>query len=115
MRYDIFFKGSVSGLKEGNAVRYRGIPVGVVTRMEINPDNVEEVRVTIEIPQKTPVKEDTAAALDYPGTTGVGYIQTSGGTHPAPLLEAKGGQARAVTPSNPSQPPALINTAPEKR
>lgn len=113
MRYDIFFKGSVSGLKEGNAVRYRGIPVGVVTSMEINPDNVEEVRVTIEIPQKTPVKEDTAAALEYQGITGVGYIELSGGTQQAPLLEAKGGEARPVIPSKPSQLQELIDTAPE--
>ena len=113
MRYDIFFKGSVSGLKEGNAVRYRGIPVGVVTSMEINPDNVEEVRVTIEIPQKTPVKEDTAAALEYQGITGVGYIELSGGTHKAPLLAAKAGQARPVIPSKPSQLQELIDTAPE--
>lgn len=113
MRYDIFFKGSVSGLKEGNAVRYRGIPVGVVTSMEINPDNVEEVRVTIEIPQKTPVKEDTAAALEYQGITGVGYIELSGGTHKAPLLAAKAGQARPVIPSRPSQLQELIDTAPE--
>jgi phospholipid/cholesterol/gamma-HCH transport system substrate-binding protein len=113
MRYDIFFKGSVSGLKEGNAVRYRGIPVGVVTRMEINPDNVEEVRVTIEIPKKTPVKEDTVAALEYQGITGVGYIELSGGTHQAPLLVAKKGQERPVIPSRPSQLQELIDTAPE--
>lgn len=113
MRYDIFFKGSVSGLKEGNAVRYRGIPVGVVTRMEINPENVEQVRVTIEIPKKTPVKEDTVAALEYQGITGVGYIELSGGTHRAPLLTAKEGQDRPVIPSKPSQLQELFDTAPE--
>jgi phospholipid/cholesterol/gamma-HCH transport system substrate-binding protein len=113
MSYDILFKGSVSGLKEGNAVRYRGIPVGVVTRMEINPDNVEEVRVTIEIPKKTPVKSDTVAALEYQGITGVGYIELSGGTHQAPLLAAEAGQDRPVIPSRPSQLQELIDTAPE--
>jgi phospholipid/cholesterol/gamma-HCH transport system substrate-binding protein len=112
-RYDIFFKGSVSGLKEGNAVRYRGIPVGVVTAMEINPDNVEEVRVTIEIPQKTPVKTDTVAGLDYQGITGVAYIELSGGTHQAPLLEAKPDQKRPVIASKPSQLQELFDTAPE--
>lgn len=112
-RYDIYFKGSVSGLKEGNAVRYRGIPVGVVARMEINPENVEQVRVTIEVPQKTPVKEDTVAALEYQGITGVGYIELSGGTHDAPLLEAKPGQERPVIPSKPSQLQELFDTAPE--
>jgi phospholipid/cholesterol/gamma-HCH transport system substrate-binding protein len=43
-RYHIYFDGTVTGLKTGNPVRYRGIPVGIVTQMEINPDNVEQVR-----------------------------------------------------------------------
>ena len=112
-RYDIYFRGSVSGLKEGNAVRYRGIPVGIVTSMEINPENVEEVRVTIEIPEKTPVKADTIAALEYQGITGVAYVELSGGTHQAPLLEAKAGQSRPVIPSKASQLQELFDTAPE--
>lgn len=112
-RYDILFKGSVSGLKVGNAVRYRGIPVGVVTGMEINPDNVEQVKVTIEIPQKTPVKTDTVAALEYQGITGVAYVELSGGTHTAPLLTVKPGQKRPVIPSKPSQLQELFETAPE--
>lgn len=111
--YDILFKGSVSGLKEGNAVRYRGIPVGVVSRMDINPENVEQVRVTIEIPKKTPIKEDTVAALEYQGITGVGYIELSGGTHNAPMLQAKAGQRNPVIPSKPSQLQELFDTAPE--
>jgi phospholipid/cholesterol/gamma-HCH transport system substrate-binding protein len=112
VKYDIFFKGSVSGLQEGNAVRYRGIPVGVVSRMEINPKNVEEVRVTIDIPTKTPVKADTVAALEYQGITGVGYVELSGGTHDAPLLEAKPGQDRPVIQSKPSQLQELFDSAP---
>lgn len=112
-RYDIYFKGSVSGLKVGNAVRYRGIPVGVVTGMEINPENVEQVQVTIEIPQKTPVKTDTVAALEYQGITGVAYVELSGGTHGAPLLKAKSGQKWPVIASKPSQLQELFETAPE--
>ena len=35
--YDIYFEGSVTGLKPGNPVRYRGIPVGVISEMHIDP------------------------------------------------------------------------------
>lgn len=111
--YDIYFEGSVSGLKPGNAVRYRGIPVGVVSDMTINPKNVEQVRVTIEIPESTPVKEDTEAALEFQGITGVAYVQLLGGTHAAADLSAATGDARPVIKSRPSQLQELFDSAPE--
>lgn len=112
-RYAIFFKGSVSGLKVGNAVQYRGIPVGVVSDLEINPKNVEQVRATIEINPKTPVKTDTVAGLGYQGITGVAYIELTGGTHGAPALEPAPGQKLAVIKSKPSQLQELFEAAPE--
>jgi phospholipid/cholesterol/gamma-HCH transport system substrate-binding protein len=112
-RYDIFFKGSVTGLKTGNAVRYRGVPVGVVTDMGINPDNVEQVRVTIEVPHDTPVKEDAVASLEFQGITGVAYVQITGGTHDAAVLGKKSGQKRAVIPSKFSGIQEVLEAAPE--
>ena len=112
-RYDIFFKGSVTGLKTGNAVRYRGVPVGVVTDMGINPDNVEQVRVTIEVPHDTPVKEDAVASLEFQGITGVAYVQITGGTHDAAVLVKKNGQKRAVIPSKFSGIQEVLEAAPE--
>ena len=50
-QYDAYFKGSVTGLSPGNQVRYRGVPFGVVTGMRVDPDNVERVKVTIEVPK----------------------------------------------------------------
>lgn len=112
-QYDIYFKGSVTGLKPGNQVRYRGVPVGVVTTMNINPDNVEEVKVTIEVPQTTPIKEDAVASLEYQGITGVAYVQIEGGTHAAPPLAKKRGQDNPVIASKPSGLQELFETAPE--
>ena len=62
--YDIYFDGSVTGLNPGNTVRYRGIPVGAVSEIAINPKNVQQVRVMIEVPADTPIKKDTIAALE---------------------------------------------------
>ena len=111
--YDVFFEGSVSGLEPGNPVRYRGIPVGVVSDMQINPENVEQVQVTIEVPEKTPIKEDAEASLEFQGITGVAYIQISGGSNEAPPLDARPGETRPVIPSTPSQIQEVIERAPE--
>ena len=94
--YDIYFDGNVAGLRPGNPVQYRGIPVGAVTGMRIDPENVERVLVTIEIRAETPIKTDTQATLALQGITGVAYVQLTGGTQDAPFLTAERGQKRPV-------------------
>jgi len=111
--YDIYFEGSVAGLKPGNAVQYRGIPVGGVVDMRIDPENVERVLVTIEVEGGTPIKEDTEATLALQGITGVSYIQLTGGTQGSPALKPLPGQGHAVIQSRPSQLAALFDAAPE--
>lgn len=111
--YDIHFDGSVTGLKPGNAVRYRGVPVGVVSDIIISPSNVEQVRATIEVPASTPIKTDTVASLEYQGITGVAYVQLSGGTHDAPLLKKQPDEDRPRIPAKSSQLQELFESAPE--
>ena len=111
--YDLLFEGSVTGLKPGNPVRYRGVPVGVVTDMKINPDNVEQVKVTIEVPNETPIKEDSEASLEFQGITGIAFVQITGGTHPAPKLRRIPGQGNPIIKSKPSQLQEIIEAAPE--
>ncbi len=112
-RYYIYFDGTVTGLKTGNPVRYRGIPVGIVNQMEINPDNVEQVRVMIEVNSDTPIKEDASASLEFQGLTGVAFVQLTGGTNEAPTLRVKPGEKYPVIPSTPSQIEELFEKAPE--
>ncbi|NKB60016.1 MAG: MCE family protein [Alphaproteobacteria bacterium] len=111
--YDLLFEGSVTGLKTGNPVRYRGVPVGVVTDMKINPKNVEQVKVTIEVPNETPIKEDTVASLEFQGITGIAYVQITGGTHDAPRLRRIPGRGNPVIKSKASQLQEVIDAAPE--
>ena len=111
--YDIYFEGSVTGLKPGNPVRYRGIPVGVISEMRIDSKNVERVRVTIEIPDSTPIKSDTVASMEFQGITGVGYVQISGGTNSAPRLKKRPDEQRPEIPAKASQLQELFDSAPE--
>lgn len=111
--YDIYFEGSVAGLKPGNAVQYRGIPVGGVIDMRIDPENVERVLVVIEVAADTPIREDTEATLALQGITGLSYIQLTGGTQAAAALTTQAGQRRPVIKSRRSELAAIFEAAPE--
>lgn len=85
--YTIYFEGSVTGLQEGGQVQYRGIPVGRIVDIGIDPDNVERVRVIAEIDEAIPITKDTIATLEMQGITGLAYVQLQGGTREsAPLV-----------------------------
>lgn len=85
--YRIYFSESVSGLSIGGDVRYNGIPVGRVTAIEIDPMRPSDVRVTVEVARETVVHSDTVATLELQGITGVSFVQLSGGSAGAPLLQ----------------------------
>lgn len=100
--YKIFFSESVSGLNLDSPVKYRGITVGKVKEMRINPENNEEILIGISIDANTPVKTDTVAKLTAQGITGLVFIDLSEGSKDAPLLHPKEGAIVAVIPSTPS-------------
>jgi phospholipid/cholesterol/gamma-HCH transport system substrate-binding protein len=112
-RYDIFFEGSVSGLGPAGEVRFKGIPVGSVQGIAIDPVDSGRVRVTIEVAAGTPVKEDTVAQLEMQGITGVSYVQLTGGSPESPPLRVKSGQRYPIIASRPSQFEELFSGAPE--
>ncbi len=112
-RYDIRFPGSVSGLKVGSSVELNGVLVGEVIDIRIDPQEVETVVVTIEVPAATPVRENTQARLQLTGITGGVSIQLVGGTQDAPPLKPASGQKRAVIASQASPLEQFLEDAPE--
>ncbi len=112
-RYVIYFTGSVSGLQIGGPVRYRGVPVGSVTEIRIDPKNVERIEVTLEVATDTPIKRDTFASLGLQGITGAAYVQLSGGTQKSPALVAKKGEPPPEIASKPSRLERVLTKAPE--
>jgi phospholipid/cholesterol/gamma-HCH transport system substrate-binding protein len=73
-RYEIYFDGSVSGLERGAAVRYLGVGVGRVLRMNIDPRDAGRVMVIVGIDSTTPISDRTLAELQLQGVTGLLYI-----------------------------------------
>lgn len=94
--YAIYFEGSVTGLQEGSRVQYRGIPVGSVVEIGIDPDNVERVRAIAEIDENTPITKDTIATLEMQGITGIAYVQLLGGTRESAPLTVEGDELPVI-------------------
>ena len=101
-KYNIYFDESVLGLNIDAPVKYRGISVGKVTSLRINPQNIEQVDVLITILKTTPIKEDTIAKLTTQGITGLSYINLSMGSRDANTLGAKEGDKYPVIKTLPS-------------
>ncbi len=89
--YYIKYKNvSVSGLNVGSSVKYLGVRVGTVQKIEINPKNISEIIVTIAVNKGTPIKQDVTANISSVGITGLKIIELRGGTPEAPLLKPGG-------------------------
>lgn len=101
-KYAIYFDESVLGLNIDAPVKYRGISVGKVIDLSINPKNSEQVRVIITVLNNTPIKVDTVAKLTAQGITGLTYINLSEGSHLGKSLEAKEGEEYPVIKTIPS-------------
>ena len=102
-KYVIYFNESVLGLNLDAPVKYRGITVGKVVKLGINPKNSEQVRVVISVDKSTPIKTSTVAKLTAQGITGLSYINLSLGDKNSPLLtKAPPGEQYPVIKSVPS-------------
>jgi len=101
-KYYIHFDESVLGLNIDAPVKFRGISVGKVTRLRINPKNSEQVEVLITILKSTPVKSTTVAKLTSQGITGLSYINLSLGDNGAEPLKLQEGYEYPVIKTVPS-------------
>ncbi|MET4805751.1 MlaD family protein [Limibacillus sp. MBR-115] len=110
--YEIHFEDSVSGLREGASVSYRGINVGEVKAIRIDPENLERIVVTIEVRADTPIRSDTVATLAIQGLAGGSYVLLSGGSQSAAPLVPQPGQRMAVIASKASGLQELLDSAP---
>jgi len=103
--YDLYYaymEESVTGLSVDASVKYRGVEVGRVKEIVLDPDNPQQVRLTLEIERGTPIKEDTIAILDVQGLTGLAIVDLTGGSRESPPLAAKAGEPYPVIKTGPS-------------
>lgn len=108
--YAIYFDESVLGLNMDAPVKYRGINVGNVVSLKINPNNSEQVEVLINVLKTTPIKASTVAQLTSQGITGLSYINLSYGEETSEPLRSKKGEEYPVIKTIPSLLIKLENT-----
>ncbi len=108
--YAIYFDESVLGLNLDAPVKYRGISVGKVVSLKINPNNSEQVEILVNILKTTPIKSSTVAQLTSQGITGLSYINLSFGDEKAEPLRAKKNEEYPVIKTIPSLLIKLENT-----
>lgn len=85
--YKIHIRDSVSGLNEESPVKFRGMDVGLVENIRINPKDSETIEVFLKVRPDTPIKTDSVATVGSQGLTGLSYIEIQGGTKEALRLE----------------------------
>jgi phospholipid/cholesterol/gamma-HCH transport system substrate-binding protein len=86
--YRIRFAESVTGLSQGDPVKFRGVDVGSVKRLSIVADDPRLVQVDVALRKGTPVRTDTRATLKLKGLTGVVFVDLEGASADAASLAA---------------------------
>ncbi len=110
--YTIFFEESVSGLKIGSRVSYRGIRIGYVSEIGIKPDNPQFVFVRVNIEEQYMLHQGDMASLKLEGITGSSYINIEGAGQGTPIISSDGAEP-AVIPSKKSDLEQVVQGIPE--
>lgn len=84
--YRVVSSMPVSGLNVQGQVRYRGIAVGRVTAIDLDPMDPTRVLVDVEVEARIPLTKGTYAQLGMEGITGIAYVHLlDDGRKPEPI------------------------------
>ena len=98
--YKVYMTESVAGLSKDSVVKLRGVDVGRVKKIRIDPNNIERVEIVLEIKEGTPIKEDMVAHTTMLGVTGLLAIEIDGGTNGARTLKSDGKRIPVIRSSS---------------
>lgn len=90
-------RGDINGLGAQSRVRYRGLAVGSVHSIRVDPDDLRNLLVHVQVPAELPITRGTSASLGTLGVTGLAFVQLDDrGEDPAPLVGEDGAPPRIV-------------------
>jgi phospholipid/cholesterol/gamma-HCH transport system substrate-binding protein len=95
---------NVGGLNPQAQVRYRGIRVGKVLDIRIDPKDTKNILIRIEVETDVPLHRGTTARLAYQGITGIAHVLLEDG-------ETGGGQGKPLSGNPPriAMQPSFLN------
>jgi len=85
--YRLYMTESVAGLSKDSVVKLRGVDIGRVSKIRIDPKNIEHVEVFLKIKRDVPIKVDMTAHTDMLGITGLLSIEIDGGNNDSENLK----------------------------
>ncbi|MGH8247685.1 MAG: MlaD family protein, partial [Gammaproteobacteria bacterium] len=85
------------GLEPGATVRFGGLKVGRVKKLQVDPQNQTRIEIHLQVQDGTPIRTDSVASISQLGMLGENYIEITPGKAATKL------QAGAVIPSAETQ------------
>ena len=94
-QYTVTTRKTISGLNPQATVRYRGIRVGKVESIELDPKDVRTTLISITVRKDIPVTLGTTAKLGFQGVTGIAHILLEdAGSDETPVMAGAGERAQ---------------------
>lgn len=85
-RFKVHFSFS-DGIEKNAQVRISGIKIGKVTDVRVVPEKGDLVELTLNVYEDAVIKDDSKAAIKSLGLVGGKYVELSGGTAAAKMLQ----------------------------
>ena len=73
--FELSSRDAVTGLQSQASVRYKGVPVGRVSAIALDPNVPGSVLVRIAVNEQVPITQSTFATLGFQGVTGLAFVQ----------------------------------------
>lgn len=100
--YTVYMREAASGLSDDSVVKYNGVKVGVVNKIELNQFDPQQVKIELKIVEGTPITTSTHATLINQGITGNTYLGLSATSPSLFPLQKTPGEPYPVIPYTPS-------------
>lgn len=100
--YIVYMHEAVSGLNEDSQVKYNGVQVGSVSKIEISKINPQLVILTLNVAEGTPITTSTTATLISQGITGATFVGLAAANPDLTPMPKKPSEPYPVIPSRPS-------------
>ena len=100
--YLVYMNETVSGLSEASPVKFNGVQVGYVHKIELNSKDPQQVCLLLAIDENTPITTSTTATLISQSITGNTYVGLAASSSSLQPLQKHSDENYPVIPSRPS-------------